>query len=108
MFKKISNNFDLKILKFFQELHTKSWKETHVPRIMKCDSQASLLARTFTSLYFGRKPKAKVMTFLHSQECECDFFGQHVINEMHQKVVPILNIIKHKKYFCLLFMHQEE
>jgi hypothetical protein len=29
---------------------------------MKCDSWASLLARTFASLCFGRKPKAKVAT----------------------------------------------
>jgi hypothetical protein len=29
---------------------------------MKCDSQASLLARTFASLCFGRKPKVKVVT----------------------------------------------
>jgi hypothetical protein len=27
---------------------------------MKCDSWASLLARTFASHYFGREPKAKV------------------------------------------------
>jgi hypothetical protein len=31
---------------------------------MKCDSQASLLARTFASLCFGRKPKARVATIL--------------------------------------------
>jgi hypothetical protein len=29
---------------------------------MKCDSWASLLARTFTSPCFGHKPKAKVVT----------------------------------------------
>jgi hypothetical protein len=28
---------------------------------MKCDSQASLLARTFSSLCFGREPKARVV-----------------------------------------------
>jgi hypothetical protein len=29
---------------------------------MKCDSQASLLARTFASPYFGREAKVKVAT----------------------------------------------
>jgi hypothetical protein len=29
---------------------------------MKCDSWASLLAHTFTSLCFGREPKTKVAT----------------------------------------------
>jgi hypothetical protein len=28
-------------------------------RTMKCDSWASLLARTFTSLYLGREPKVR-------------------------------------------------
>jgi hypothetical protein len=28
---------------------------------MKCESQTSLLARTFASPYLGRKPKAKVV-----------------------------------------------
>jgi hypothetical protein len=31
----------------------------HTPKNMKCDSQTSLLARTFTSLCLSRKPKAK-------------------------------------------------
>jgi hypothetical protein len=44
---------------------------------MKCDSRASLLARTFTNPYLGRKPKAKVATpnilfFM-------DFFHQELI-----------------------------
>jgi hypothetical protein len=29
---------------------------------MKCDSQASFLAYTLASLYFGHKPKARVTT----------------------------------------------
>jgi hypothetical protein len=33
---------------------------------MKCDSWASLLACTFASFCFGRKPKAKVATFLNN------------------------------------------
>jgi hypothetical protein len=31
---------------------------------MKCDSQASLLARTFASPCFGHEPKARVVTTL--------------------------------------------
>ncbi len=46
---------------------------------MKCDSRASFLAHTFTSLYFGREPKAKghdnvVLTLFvdqfHVQQCQ--------------------------------------
>ncbi len=33
---------------------------------MRCDSRASLLARTLASLYFGYEPKAKVATFVLS------------------------------------------
>ncbi len=32
------------------------------PRSMKCDSQASFLARTFVSPCLGREPKAKIAT----------------------------------------------
>jgi len=37
---------------------------SHTPKSMKCDSRASLLAHTFTSPCFGRKPKAKVVTLV--------------------------------------------
>jgi hypothetical protein len=33
---------------------------------MMCDSQASLLARIFASLYFRREPKAKVATYFNA------------------------------------------
>jgi hypothetical protein len=33
---------------------------------MKCDSRASLLARTFASPCFGHEPKVKVATNIHS------------------------------------------
>jgi hypothetical protein len=33
---------------------------------MKFDSQDSLLAHTFASLYLGREPKVKVVTFMMS------------------------------------------
>ncbi len=35
---------------------------SYIPWSMKCDYWASLLAYTFTSPYFGHKPKAKVAT----------------------------------------------
>jgi hypothetical protein len=35
---------------------------SYIPKSMKCDSRASLLACTFASSYLGREPKAKVMT----------------------------------------------
>jgi hypothetical protein len=35
---------------------------SYIHESMKCDSWASLLARTFTSLCLGREPKAKVAT----------------------------------------------
>jgi hypothetical protein len=34
----------------------------YIPRSMKCDSWASLLAHNLASLCFGRKPKAKAAT----------------------------------------------
>jgi hypothetical protein len=34
---------------------------------MKCDSQASLLARTFVSPCFDHKPKAKVVTIVFQE-----------------------------------------
>jgi hypothetical protein len=37
---------------------------SYTRRSMKCDSQASLLARTFTSPCFGHEPKAKVATLV--------------------------------------------
>jgi hypothetical protein len=37
---------------------------SYTPKNIKCDSHASLLARTFASPYFGHKPKAKVATYL--------------------------------------------
>jgi len=37
---------------------------SHTFENMKCDSQASLLARTFASPYLGHKPKARVVTLL--------------------------------------------
>jgi len=36
---------------------------SYTPTTMKCDSQASLLARTFAIPYFGCEPKARVATF---------------------------------------------
>ncbi len=36
------------------------------PMNMMCDSQASLLARIFASLYFRREPKAKVATYFNA------------------------------------------
>jgi hypothetical protein len=41
--------------------HTLSYFQP--PMSMKCDSRASLLARTFASPYIGREPKVKVATF---------------------------------------------
>ncbi len=35
------------------------------PGSMRCDSQASLLARTFASPCFGHEPKIRVVTKLH-------------------------------------------
>jgi hypothetical protein len=35
---------------------------SYTPRIMRCDSWASLLARTFASLCLGREPKVRVAT----------------------------------------------
>jgi hypothetical protein len=35
---------------------------------MKCDFWASLLAHTFVSLYFGRKPKVRVATIVEVEE----------------------------------------
>jgi hypothetical protein len=37
---------------------------------MKCDSQASLLARTFASLYLNHEPKARVATTTMSKVVE--------------------------------------
>ncbi len=37
-----------------------SFTFSYIPGSMKCDSQASFLAHTFVSPYFGRKPKAMV------------------------------------------------
>ncbi len=59
-------NFPLKIQKPKVEVHLGVWG--FIPSLsytlgsMKCDYWASLLARTFTSPCFGRKPKAKVAT----------------------------------------------
>jgi len=35
---------------------------SHTPKNMRCDSQAFFLARTLASPYFGREPKARVVT----------------------------------------------
>jgi hypothetical protein len=35
---------------------------SYIPKSMKCDFRASLLARTFVSLCFGHEPKDKVVT----------------------------------------------
>ncbi len=35
---------------------------SYIPESMRCDSQASFLARTLASLYFGHEPKARVAT----------------------------------------------
>jgi len=40
------------------EVH--SFTLSHTPGSMKCDSWASLLARTFASLCLGHEPKARV------------------------------------------------
>jgi len=37
---------------------------SHTNENMKCDSRASLLARTFASPYVGHEPQARVMTIL--------------------------------------------
>jgi hypothetical protein len=39
---------------------------------MKCDSRASLLARTFTNPCLGREPKAKLATCWEYLENECE------------------------------------
>jgi hypothetical protein len=36
-----------------------------IPESMKCNSQASFLARTFANLCLSREPKAKVVTVLN-------------------------------------------
>jgi len=50
---------------------------SYTPRNMKCDSQASLIARNLQALTFGREPKAKVaitmaiaVTFFYSKAIE--------------------------------------
>jgi hypothetical protein len=40
---------------------------SYTPRSMKCDSWASLLARTLVNSYFGHEPKVRVVTFLLNQ-----------------------------------------
>ncbi len=37
---------------------------SYTPKIMRCDFQASFLARTLASRCFGHEPKAKVVTYL--------------------------------------------
>ncbi len=55
---------------------------------MECDSRASLLARILTSPYFGRKPKARVVTWWfipslsHGESCESVYARGSF---MHQK-----------------------
>jgi hypothetical protein len=45
-----------------------SFTLSHTPGSMKCDSRASLLARTFASPYLGCEPKAKVATITLDDE----------------------------------------
>jgi len=50
------------------------------------------------------------MTFLHSQECECDIFGQHVINEniKNQHVYPKKFVIATYIYiYIYIYGHNE-
>jgi hypothetical protein len=51
-----------KVKAHFGNVKVHSFTPFHTPGSMKCDSQASLLARTFASLCFGHKPKARVAT----------------------------------------------
>jgi len=47
---------------------------SYTPESMRCDSRASLLARTLANPYFGRKPKARVATVLacnHTSKLNC-------------------------------------
>jgi len=48
----------------FGSVQVHSLTLSYIPRSMKCDSPASLLAHTSVSLYFGREPKVRVMTRL--------------------------------------------
>jgi len=46
----------------FRSVEVHSLTLSPTPRSMKCDSQASLLARTFASPCLGHKPKVRVAT----------------------------------------------
>jgi hypothetical protein len=46
---------------------------SHIPRNMKCDSQASFLARTFASLCLSREPKGRVTTIFRGSIWESIF-----------------------------------
>jgi hypothetical protein len=45
-----------------ESMKVRSFTFSYIPKSMKCDSQASFLARTLVNLYLGREPKARVAT----------------------------------------------
>jgi len=59
---------------------------SHTPRRIKCDSQASLLARTFASPYLGHEPKIKVATLEHLNNTFIILIMKYSHNNLKEKM----------------------
>ncbi len=65
---------------------------SHIPKNMKCDSQPSHLAHTFTSPCFGREPKVRIATTSANDYQSTQDFKQIVVqglqmNQMNRKKI---------------------
>ncbi len=61
-FQELSNDIRNSLIQWVLTFAMALWKLSYTPKSMRCDSRASLLARTLTSPCLGCEPKARVAT----------------------------------------------